>query len=209
MSDLLCKRCGLVQSVDEADISVQTMRNGNKHLRANCGSCGRWIKYLPQSMCPENLKEQLEVTVRGNNPFWCTRCHISQTLAEVNLSVQVTRTGMKQLRANCGRCGNWIKYLDKRHCPEHLKKDLFDTSTQVTSPYSGGFKTLADDLKQDNISDDDNAPWEENNTPTTLADDLTEGSNLDSLFGMDCEHDYIEAKKTKREDSLETDCPFD
>jgi hypothetical protein len=49
MEDLVCKGCGLIQTIEESNLSYQPSANGKGHIRAECYSCNTWIRWLPQN----------------------------------------------------------------------------------------------------------------------------------------------------------------
>jgi hypothetical protein len=50
---LVCRRCGVIQLVSEAKVSVNKIKDGRIQIRADCSDCGSWIKWLTQT--PELL----------------------------------------------------------------------------------------------------------------------------------------------------------
>ncbi|MCC6156100.1 MAG: hypothetical protein IT367_20210 [Candidatus Hydrogenedentes bacterium] len=45
MPEVTCPHCA---TVAEPDLGWQVFDNGTVHLRAECRSCGRYIKFMPQ-----------------------------------------------------------------------------------------------------------------------------------------------------------------
>lgn len=55
MEELVCTKCGLIQTPKEAKLTIQVMSNGTEHVRASCGDCGRWIKWIKKDPIIEGI----------------------------------------------------------------------------------------------------------------------------------------------------------
>lgn len=64
-----CPRPGCRGST--ARVRWQVIAGGRKHLRCECGTCGRWLKYLPQTAYFSSLADQEEAE-RARPSGWVT-----------------------------------------------------------------------------------------------------------------------------------------
>ena len=49
MEELICKNCGLCQSIAEANVIKKPLHNGGYHSIARCSDCNSFIKNIPHS----------------------------------------------------------------------------------------------------------------------------------------------------------------
>lgn len=47
--EIVCRQCGLIQTVDEAIKEHVNLRNGGFHIRLNCSACGAFLKFQQHS----------------------------------------------------------------------------------------------------------------------------------------------------------------